>query len=220
MKFFFAEKPGQEKEMLTDFLSFLEENPELTLFHYSTTRFDQRILRTRLQENRLPVPTQIEKSIDVGLQVEKCVATPTTSNELSAIARWVGYAFAHPNLDGKDIANTCMDCSENEKEVPKRVFRYNQDDVLAVRKIVNWMEAEGPAVEKIDAETSDKKKYAAVADKLEEIDDERKIVLSGLEKENVYELMSVMYQRFGPEEVAVRYSEEEPGAWKAIVHTR
>jgi len=139
--YFFAEKPGEEKKILREFLSFLEQNPEGTLLHYSTHRFDERILRKRLEANNLPVPDRLKESVDVGIVVENCVALPKASNQLSSIAKEAGYEFEYPSIDGVDITNTYLNCVRKGERAPKRVFEYNRDDVLAVRKIVDWLES-------------------------------------------------------------------------------
>jgi Icc-related predicted phosphoesterase/uncharacterized protein YprB with RNaseH-like and TPR domain len=234
MRYFFAETPDQEKKMLKEFLSFLEESSGTTLFHYSTTAFDERILKKRLRANNLSVLTEIEESVDVGLEVERSVALPTTSNELSAVAGQVGYEFSRPNMDGRDVASIYANCVENGEEVPDRVFQYNRDDVLAVKEIVEWMEKVSPDRKRSSKTTAGKKsqksyedasseesslKFERVVEKVEQIGEDKAVVLSGLRKTTIHELLSDMYRRFSPEEVAVRYSKEDDGTWKAVIYS-
>ena len=140
VQYFFADTPGQEKAMLKSFLKFMESRPGSTIFHYSTTNFDKRYLKIRLQRNGLPVPEQLVESVDVGIQLERSIAMPTASHGLTDVANYVGYDFTYPDMDGREVARTYLNCIEDERPVPKKLFEYNQDDVLAVRQVAAWME--------------------------------------------------------------------------------
>jgi Icc-related predicted phosphoesterase len=137
---FYAETPNEEQQMLSSFLEFLRMHPDATLLHYSTNRFDERILKHRLIENNLPVPEQLETSIDVGLLAERSIAMPTEGYTLSDVAGHAGYEFTYPSMAGDDVASIYMNCIDRGEVVPDKVFEYNRDDVLAVRSIVEWME--------------------------------------------------------------------------------
>jgi Icc-related predicted phosphoesterase/uncharacterized protein YprB with RNaseH-like and TPR domain len=230
VQYFFAERPEQEKEILKSFLSFLEQNPEATLLHYSTKRFDERILQARLEANNLPIPSQLQESVDVGIEVENCVALPRDSNGLSAVAEHIGYEFAHPNMDGIDVASAYLESDREEKEVPEEVFEYNRDDVLAVREIVEWLEAKSSDMGQDGKQSGEATgstlgghrtpKYQPVIEKLVEIEEDKAVVLSGLSKNDVDDLMSDLYGHFSPERVAVRYAEEAATDFKAVVYLR
>lgn len=162
--------------------------------------------------------------------IENCVALPKSSNKLSAVAEHVGYDFAYPSMDGIDVARAYLDSVRDGKDVPEKVFKYNRDDVHAVREIVEWLEAKGASMRQdetrlsvasgstINGERS--RKYQPVIEKLEEIEEEKAVVLSGLSKNDVVDLMSDMYKHFSPERVAVRYTQEAEADFKAVVYLR
>jgi Icc-related predicted phosphoesterase/uncharacterized protein YprB with RNaseH-like and TPR domain len=216
IEYFFAETPEQEKEMLGNFLSYLKQHSDASLFHYSTTRFDERILKTRLQANKLPIPEQIEESVDVGAELEKCVAMPTTSNTLTSVAGEFGYNFTYPSMNGRDVATTYLNCLENNQAVPERLFEYNRDDVLAVKQIVDWMER--AAEESEDTNAGNEKTasnsvpsdsdYELLAREFEEMDNDDVLVVSEIEAEEVKEMVRYLSWRFGKENVELRLNEE------------
>jgi hypothetical protein len=53
-----------------------------------------------------------------------------------------------------------------------------------------------------------------------EIEEDKAVVLSGLSKNDVDDLMSDLYGHFSPERVAVRYAEEAATDFKAVVYLR
>lgn len=63
-------------------------------------------------------------------------------------------------------------------------------------------------------------RYEPIAQKWSESPDDESIVLSDLEKSDVQDLCSLMYRRFGKEDVIVRKAKQEDGAFKAVIRAR
>jgi hypothetical protein len=159
------------------------------------------------------------------MEVERAVALPTASNELSAVAGQVGYEFSHPNMDGRDVASIYANCVENREEVPDRVFEYNRDDVLAVKEIVEWVEQESPDRERAwkqkekggdyDAESSGSRNaredsdYEPIARKFEELGKGEVLVVSDVTEQEIKEMTRYLSWAFGSESVHMQLLREE-----------
>lgn len=141
VRYFLAETPGDERAMLTSFLKFLDENSDAEILHYSTTQFDQHTLEARLEAHSLSIPSVLSESTDVGLELQRSVALPTSSHKLTEVAEYVGYTFAHPSADGRLVASTYLRHLRVGKTLPDFIFEYNRDDVLVLKKIAEWLEA-------------------------------------------------------------------------------
>jgi len=228
---FLADSPDEEENVLQSLLELLEEIDSPDVIHYSGSGFDARVLENRLRALGHSVPESLESSTDAYALLKRSVALPISSTKLSEVAEHIGYEFKYPNLSGLQVAAGYESrvCRLDEP-VPDRFLKYNRDDIHALQHVVEWAESRSPTppdesdTARKRGEAGDQKhnrsRFAPVLDRYSTLRPGRAIVLSGLSKTDVDDLMSVFYQKHGPKEVLVRYSETRDGEYKALIAPR
>lgn len=63
-------------------------------------------------------------------------------------------------------------------------------------------------------------RYEPIAQKWSELGDDKAILLSGLEENDIQNLRNLLYRRFGKENVIVRSAQQEDDTYNAVVRTR
>lgn len=219
--------------MLKSFLDFLRRWPQATLCYYSTQNFDKRILNARLQAAGLSEgKALLERSLDVGHTLTQNVALPTRSFKLQDVAEWMGFEFSNPQKTGLQAASAYIGHVKSGLDIPDWIFTYNRDDVLALREIVHWLEANRPTSEESrfeeidledvreDTKAGKKSVYLKVVEKWESKGQDEVLVLRELGREDINRLMSVLYQRHNPKQVKLEYSKQGEGMYSATIADR
>ncbi len=79
-------------------------------------------------------------SIFMNSAVRSSLALPTRRMGLKDASACFGYSFAHPEIDGWQVAYDYQKAIQFGKPVPERLLAYNRDDVLALRFLVQQVE--------------------------------------------------------------------------------
>lgn len=133
---YFAERPRDEKLILRQFLNDMK-GVKGTIYTYSGTRFDERVLKKRIAMNGLDY-LDLPRFQDVCGEIRKAVIFPVQSYRLKDVAKYFGYKYRHPDLDGMGVAIAYMYTfqKKRDKKLLKRLFEYNEDDVKSLPAIM------------------------------------------------------------------------------------
>lgn len=131
-----ANRPRDEKNILKDCFEILSEHRQEHIITYSGSRFDERILRARFEEEGLKHSHLIFE--DILLDIKKSFAFPLKSYSLSDLASFYCYKFRHPFIDGMQVAMLYLEHSNDLTKFRdyKKLREYNEDDVRAMVGLV------------------------------------------------------------------------------------
>jgi uncharacterized protein YprB with RNaseH-like and TPR domain len=133
---YLAENSGNEMRMLERFLSDMR-GIRGTIYTFSGTRFDERVLKRRIEANSLD-HSKLPQFVDICTAIRHSVIFPVQSYRLKDLARYFGYKYRHPNLDGMSVAMEFMITYQKtkNKKLLKKLLEYNEDDVKSLPAII------------------------------------------------------------------------------------
>lgn len=132
----YADGWNQEKNILEQYMTAINDLPDHTLVSYSGTRFDSRVLTNAMKRHKLPhEPFETKPEIDLCTQLRRSYIFPTRGYGLKELATHLGYTFRNPGLDGRAVAEQYHRHIDEGVELDPRVLEYNQDDVKALQFI-------------------------------------------------------------------------------------
>lgn len=138
-KYFYAETFDKEKKIVKEFLNFLKKHEDYNMFTYSGTAFDYNTLLKIAKRHNLDYKLLEKiKHYDVCQLVRNCFILPTFSYGLKELGKVVGYPF-RSDLDGLSVVLAYLSKLETKKEIDPTVFEYNEDDVRAVKFLVDFL---------------------------------------------------------------------------------
>jgi len=132
---FFAERPSRERGIVSDFISYVNENPEAAILSFSGSNYDSRILRDRMEHLRLCENLDDRRFVDMCGHLRQAGLRGTLT-EISEPF----YRFRHVHLK-KGAAWICYRRFLRTKKKGSRsrlkriLFEYMADDVLGLIKI-------------------------------------------------------------------------------------
>jgi Icc-related predicted phosphoesterase/uncharacterized protein YprB with RNaseH-like and TPR domain len=136
---FFADDQDDEAKILKQLLKFLdEEGHNDPIYYYSCNNFDKRVLEARFDVHRIKRDFT-DRMIDLCPTVRNTVAMPLKSYRLKDLARYFGYEYKHPNLDGFDVAIKYQAeyLPHKDPKVSSVLKEYNMDDVLFLPDLIS-----------------------------------------------------------------------------------
>jgi uncharacterized protein YprB with RNaseH-like and TPR domain len=133
---YFAESPKDEKQILKRFLRDMKA-VKGTIYMYSGTRFDERVLKKRMAMNGLDY-LELPRFHDICSEIRRAVIFPVQSYALKDVAKYFGYRYRHQDLDGMTVAMEYMITyqTSRDKKLLKKLLEYNEDDVNSLPAIV------------------------------------------------------------------------------------
>jgi hypothetical protein len=134
LKQFFADEPAQEKQILTEFISLVEDDGEGAILTYSGSDYDRRVLINRLKKYGLSTPDRFRF---------KDMCSPLKHAGLKGGLERIAapfYRLRHPELKRgaawfiyRDFMHSKK--SELKQERRMKLLEYNADDVIALLKV-------------------------------------------------------------------------------------
>lgn len=139
---FFAETPADELRMLTAFLEFAASQPNANFFAFSSSKFEERVLRVRLSSHGLST-SLCSRIVNICQAFQQSVALPIDSESIKEVAKIFGFRYRYPELDGFGVAllyehnyvrakNTVR-----RKALKRKLLKYNEDDVRSLPFILD-----------------------------------------------------------------------------------
>lgn len=134
---YFADSPQHERNMLTKFIRDMTAMKG-TIYTFSGSRFDERVLKARIEENRLD-HSRLPRFVDIYHDIRRSVIFPLKSYSLKQLAKYFGYNYRHQDLDGMRVALDYMLVYQKtkDKKLLMKLFEYNEDDVRSLPAILS-----------------------------------------------------------------------------------
>ncbi|MFB6199580.1 MAG: ribonuclease H-like domain-containing protein [Candidatus Nanohaloarchaea archaeon] len=132
-------EPDNEKKLLENFVKYLSSFESPKLVSYSGTKFDERILKNRLEEysmlDQLPYDVEFH---DLGAKVQFGLIGDFRFYKLSKLAsRLADYEFEHDDLTGFEVGGKFTKYKlDDESPNWEKLKKYNKDDVMAIESIM------------------------------------------------------------------------------------
>jgi Icc-related predicted phosphoesterase len=150
VKHFFADinTLKEEKRVLIEFLKHLEESKIKKLYCYSRNKFDFRWLKKRIEAHDLQNDATIshglqliEDGYDIFWIIKHHVVPPINNMKLKELGIAFGFKCRqYPEIDTHNIGGFYYDYIETkDRIIAKKMFEYNEDDVLVIDHIISKM---------------------------------------------------------------------------------
>lgn len=140
--YFWIERRQEEDNLFSQFLSSLQEYDDYVLFHYGgyETRFLKKAASQKDKSFSQLAEQLLEKSVNVLGLIYSDVYFPTFSNELKEIAGYLGFKWSERDASGlQSLAWRHQWEMDRRAELRERLIRYNKEDCLALKRIVNFL---------------------------------------------------------------------------------
>lgn len=147
---FFAETPADERKILTAFLAFAASHPTANFLAFSSSKFEERVLRARLSSHGLSTSI-CSRIVNICQAFQQSVALPIGSESLKEVAKMLGLRYRHPRLDGFEVAllyehdYVPMKSAVRRKALKRKLLEYNEDDVRSLPFILDAVSNLAPA---------------------------------------------------------------------------
>lgn len=131
-----------EKELLKEFIEYVNNKENPRLVYYSNCRFDAETLRSRMIFNDLENHTTIlDNSVDLGIKVQNYLLGGFRNSNLKDLSeQLVNYEFTYDDLDGFDVgkrySNYLLDGIEPDWD---KLLKYNEEDVMSLQALTNYL---------------------------------------------------------------------------------
>lgn len=113
----------------------LAELPAGSLYAYSGSRFDERILAQHMQRHGIEVPPALAEAGDLYQAVRRAYALPRNPALKEAISAFsIVHRLGH--IDGMTAAIGAMGALRRGRPIPSRYLRYNREDARVLRALV------------------------------------------------------------------------------------
>ena len=131
-----ADKPKDEPKIIKQCLEILSDHPNEPVISYSGSRFDERVLRKRFDEEKLKHNHLIFD--DILLDIKASLAFPIKAYTLVDLGEYYGYNFMNPNMDGQQVAILYSKYANDLKKFRgyEKLCAYNEDDVKSMAAVV------------------------------------------------------------------------------------
>jgi len=142
---FFIQKPNDEKKILVEFLNFITRYATANLFSCSGSRFEERVLRSRLSYHGLDTSI-CDRIVDLYPIISRSIALPIQSCRVKEIGEFFGYRYRHPDLNGYMVGSLYegkylgLRKTNERRRLARKLREYNQDDVRCLPFILDAIE--------------------------------------------------------------------------------
>jgi uncharacterized protein len=143
---FLAEGLDKEKEMLDNFVGWVEKQTDFIIYHwhhYESTHLLKMAKRYNLPQSELDLV--FANMRDLHKDATAAFSFPTYGNGLKEIAPYIGYKWKHQEVDATEAIAIYLEYvkdKEANKDKMQKVIDYNNDDCEATLLIKDWLEKE------------------------------------------------------------------------------
>ncbi|HMN91211.1 MAG TPA: DUF1917 domain-containing protein [Saprospiraceae bacterium] len=138
VKHFYAEKWSQEKNILKEFLKYININKDAHFFSYFG--FDKSVLKFAFARHKLDVDFFLSRNhYDLCALIKQHYVFPLSSYGLKHVGKYLGYKFKSEHIDGLYAAMRYIHSQESEQKLPKEIFHYIEDDVKVMHHIIEQL---------------------------------------------------------------------------------
>lgn len=141
VKRFYADTWKHENKILKDFLKFIKDLENPSLFSYSGVGFDKNILASAFKRHDLDADYFINcNHFDLCTLLRQNYVMPVKSYGLKEVGKFLGYKFKNDHFDGLYVAMKYIQCQRTGEKLPKDIFHYIDDDVKAMDFIIKQIQ--------------------------------------------------------------------------------
>lgn len=134
----FFEKDKEDK-LLHDFSNYVMKN-NCSLICYAGSYFDRDVVKNSMRKHGIEIPLSVEECRDAGIEIQYSVVGPFKGFKLKDIGKMIGHQWRQPDMDGLVVGAQYTSYLLDKKEPDwNKLLEYNEDDVKAVREVVNWI---------------------------------------------------------------------------------
>ena len=140
---FIAKDTNLEKEMLLEFLEFIQNQDDYVIYHYHT--YENTHLRKMMEKYEIDEKTRklvFDNMIDIHKVATSSVVFPTIGTRLKKIAPYLKFNWRHKDVSATESISMYFDYikdPEKNKDEFQKVIDYNEDDCIATRVIKDWL---------------------------------------------------------------------------------
>ncbi len=149
-KYFFARDKEEEPLIWKKFLDFLASLDDFVIYHYA---YYEKLIFDRFAL-RYGAPSDLtykfkENTVDLHTQTVESVVLPTYFYSLKDVAGYIGYKWDDPKAGGAESVVWYNEWFKTkDKDILKKLLKYNEDDVRATLRIKEWLEKQSPTKRK------------------------------------------------------------------------
>ena len=142
---FVAHTEKEEQTMLKAFLTFLQEQKDIVIYHWHT--YERTHLKKLCEKYNIDQKTQkmlFDNLIDLYTLATKAYAFPTYGNSIKEIAPWMGFHWRQKDVNAmQSIAYYLAYLQDplKNKDKLQKIIDYNEDDVRAMVVVRQWLAA-------------------------------------------------------------------------------
>jgi len=133
--------PDDESALLQELSEYLYEHGSEPIIYYGGNLFDEKCLRRRFDKYGITEGiNRLKRAHDIGIEVQQELFGPFSKHNLDAIATALGFEYQDTSVDGFDIGYMYTGYLLDDEEPDwDRLKQYNNDDVKALRTIVDYI---------------------------------------------------------------------------------
>ena len=136
-KKFYAKTWNAEKRILIQFQEYIWKLKGVNLFSYSGTNFDRNVIAAALKRHVLDYEFfNRQAHYDVCTEIKRSFILPLQSYGLKEVGKYLKYRLKNKGLDGLFVAEEYIRNQETNRELPKEIFDYVEDDVKSIHYIL------------------------------------------------------------------------------------
>lgn len=142
---FVGSRIGEEGKMWRRFLKFLQKQRDYVIYHWSSYEKTHisNMLRRHKTSRRISNSVLADNNMVDLLKITKAsFAFPTYDNGLKSIAKWIGFRWSTPDVNGGNVEKLFFNYSihprKNRRDL-QTVLDYNRDDCKATMIIKDWL---------------------------------------------------------------------------------
>ncbi len=137
-----------EKRIVIEFLEYLEKNKIKKLYCYSRIKFDFHRILDRIEAHKINRNRRFEYGLnlitdgyDIYWIIKHHIVSPSLTMKLKDLGTAFGYKLRqYPDVDTWNIGEFYAEYLETkDEEIAKKMFEYNEDDVLVLDHIITEM---------------------------------------------------------------------------------
>jgi predicted RecB family nuclease len=149
VKQFIAYSRKEEGEMWKKFLSFMGNYPDCVIYHYGN--YEKRVVKELAAKygGKKTAKLLLASMHDLNRHFPRDVVLPVYSYSLKPVARFLGFSWRNLQASG-DEAMVWYDLflKTGDKKYMELIKQYNSDDLLATKKVKEWLENENNKTKK------------------------------------------------------------------------
>jgi len=139
---FTADSLADEGKAFKQFLDYFKDKEDFVLYHYGN--FEKTAFRNLCEKHGCPdkLKEKIQDSlIDISKPFESAaICLPIPGRGLKDVAPYLGFKWRQEDVSGKETMAMFLEYAETgNKAILKKILKYNEDDVIATKVIVDWI---------------------------------------------------------------------------------